>query len=51
MTNEKQKSGDKPLKNSDFIAWRVSNYRRRQRDNEIKNIFYTRDRERRITRH
>ncbi len=48
---DKQQQSGTHLKNADFLAWRVSNYQKTQRENAIKNIFYTRERDRLITHH
>ncbi len=47
----KQTSHDHHLKNADFLAWRVGNYRQRQREKEVWKIFNTRERDRLISKH
>jgi hypothetical protein len=46
MDTKNQKGQPHELKNSDFLAWRVGNYQRRQKEKAVKNIFYTRERDR-----
>lgn len=46
MSTSDPKQDDTPslLNNADFLVWHVAKHHRRQREEEIKNIFYTRER-------
>ena len=47
----KQASGQHHLKNADFLAWRIGNYQRSQKEKAIRNILYARERDRLAAHH
>jgi hypothetical protein len=49
MNDKTQNTQD--LKNSDFLAWRVGNYQRIRREEQIKRVFAARDRDRHPIHH
>ncbi len=51
MTMDNKNHTTQDLKNSDFLSWRVGKYQRQQREQAVKNAFYTRERDRKSTQH
>lgn len=48
---ETNPTSTRELKNADFLTWRVNNYKRSLKEKAIKDIFYTRERDRLTSHH